>query len=265
MNNIVSNFDQILKFAQDYGLPLHKKKAVLREYLQTKILDLVYQEKDSFNLFFVGGSSLRLLYHLDRFSEDLDFDIVNLEDSQISHLVQNIHQRFLKENIKVDLYKNITPKRSYFEFRFKDLLYQLNLTANEEENLRIKLDFERFWQGQTRKTVLLNRYGFLINVVTIPLVQMIVQKLFAYTKRRQTLARDIYDLVWLYAQGARPERKFMETNKLAPDFIFRAKEKFIKEKKRIKNFQLKLKPFLIDENGLEKITLFPKVIDNILF
>ena len=87
MNNIVSNFDQILEFGKSYGAPLTKKKGILREYLQTKIIDIFYQEKVSVNLFFIGGTSLRLLRNTDRFSEDLDFDTIKISAKQIDKLI----------------------------------------------------------------------------------------------------------------------------------------------------------------------------------
>ena len=90
MNNIVANFEQILSFAQEYGLPVSKKRAILREFLQVKILNIIYQQKASSLLSFTGGTSLRLLKNLDRFSEDLDFDNLGLEHKNISSIVENV-------------------------------------------------------------------------------------------------------------------------------------------------------------------------------
>lgn len=261
MNNIVSNFAQILDFAKSYALPLSKKRAILREYLQVKILDFIYQNKVSLNLFFVGGTSLRLLYNLNRFSEDLDFDAVKTKQSQIKKLMENTHQKLLKENIAVDFYQNITSKRAYYEFRFKDLLYELRLSGNREEKLMIKLDFETFWQGQERKTLLLNRYGFLANIITLPLDQILTQKLFAYTRRKQTLPRDIYDIVWLIAHQAKLDKNLVKKNRLPRDLAFQAINKFQRERRKLKNFKLRLKPFLVNENEAEKLVLLPQVLN----
>lgn len=260
MNNIVTNFDQILEFGRNYGLPMTKKRGILREYLQVKILDLIYQEKISVNLFFVGGTCLRLLYGLDRFSEDLDFDLVAIDQPQAKKLMKSVYQQLLRENISVDFYQNITARRAYWEFRFKNLLYELGLTTQPEEKLMIKFDFETFWQGQKRQVVLLNRYGFLVNVVTIPLDQILTQKLFAYTRRKQTLPRDIYDIIWLIAQGAKPDWSFAKKNNLPLDLVGEVIAKFEKEKKKLKTLKLKLKPFLVNENNVEKLELFPKLV-----
>ncbi len=264
MNNIVANFEQILEFAKSYGLPLAKKRAILREYLQSKILEIIYKQKISINLFFVGGTSLRLLRGLDRFSEDLDFDLINIEDSQIDNLTDSLVRQLRQENINVDFYRNKTEKRIYYELRFKDLLYELGISSNPEEKLMIKLDFERFWRGQRREVVLFNRYGFLTEVVTIPLNQALVQKFLAYLNRKQTLPRDIYDIIWLYSQGARIDWEYVKANHIPKDFLKKALIKFQQEEKNLKLIRRKLRPFLINEDNIEKLSFFPKVITQLL-
>src|SRR3990167_3338328 len=140
MNNAIANFNEILRFAKSYGLPPEKKRAILREYLQTKILSLLYRESTSQNLFFVGGTALRLLRGLDRFSEDLDFDAVGITSHQSRLLVNTVLQRLRQEDITVELHQNKTMKRWYFELRFPGLLTQLQLSPNRDEKLMIKLD-----------------------------------------------------------------------------------------------------------------------------
>ena len=261
MNNIIDNFGQILEFAKGYGIPQTKERGILREYLQTKILELVYQTNQSVNLFFVGGTSLRLLYGLDRFSEDLDFDFINISFGKIDRLMEAICQKLKKENIELDFYRNQTARRLYFEFRFRNLLNLLKITSDKEEKLVIKFDFENFWQGQQRKTILLKRYGFLANIVTIPLEQILVQKLFAYIKRKQTLPRDIYDLVWFYSREIKPDWDFAKKNHLPASLLAQTKEKFEKEKNKIEDFKIRLKPFLLEEKNVGKINLLGQILE----
>jgi predicted nucleotidyltransferase component of viral defense system len=260
MNNVITDFPKILELAKGYGLSLGKKRAILREYLQVKILDLIYQEKISSHLYFVGGTSLRLLYGLDRFSEDLDFDIAKIPQGKIDSLVNKIFNILQKENIELQLYRNITSRRIYYEFRFIKLLYQLRLSSHRDEKLMIKFDFERFWQGENREVILLNRYGFLSNVVTINFDQILTQKLTAYLKRGETQPRDIYDIVWLASQGAKIDRRFLIKNNIPKDLLTKAKEKFMIEKNKLRGFKLRLRPFLINESSVNKLDLFPQII-----
>ncbi|MDP2918130.1 MAG: nucleotidyl transferase AbiEii/AbiGii toxin family protein, partial [bacterium] len=237
MNSLIGLWPPILEFGQQYGLPAGKKRAILREYLQTKILGLIYRQKISRQLFFTGGTALRLLYNLDRFSEDLDFDLGEINSAQVKKLLAQIAIQLKRENISVKLYHNITSKRSYFELRFPDLLAALKLSPNTEEKLAVKLDFEKFWIGHQPTPVILERYGLLATVVTLPLDQILVQKLFAYPHRRQTLPRDLYDLVWLIAQKARPDPLFLKKNHLSGQIIAQAQKKFAAEKNHFKTLK----------------------------
>lgn len=51
------------------------KRFLLREYLQYKILEIVFgASKYANQLCFLGGTCLRIVHNTSRFSEDLDFD-----------------------------------------------------------------------------------------------------------------------------------------------------------------------------------------------
>jgi len=257
MNQIIDNYSEILKFAKSYGLPPTKKRAIIREYLQSKILSLFYQNNISLNYFFIGGTSLRLLHGLDRFSEDMDFDLKVYNQKDISDLISVVHKLLKKENIEVDFYKNITSKRAYFELRFPNLLPR-------DEKLRIKFDFENYWTGHKREIILFNHYGFLINVISIPLDQILVQKLYAYLNRKQTLSRDIYDIIWLVGHNTKIDPDFAKKNKInLSDLLLKVKRKYLAEKSTLKNLKAKLQPFLINEKNVTKLDYFLNIINTI--
>ncbi len=260
MNNITVNFEEIVRFARDYGLPPEKKRAIVREYLQTIILSFVYQEKISKNLFFVGGTALRMLRGLDRFSEDLDFDAVKIKNTQIKELILTVMGRLERENVHTELYKNVTPKKSFYELRFPNLLAQLQLSPNTSEKLMVKLDIESFWQGQKRETVFVNRYGFLATVVTKSLEQVAVEKLAAYLGREETQPRDLYDLVWLLSRGIKPDLHFAQKNNLPADLLGQARKKFVGEQKLLPRYKTKLRPFLFDEKQVHRLDFFEELI-----
>lgn len=67
---------------------------MVKEYLQCQILEFLSHTSYLEHLVFIGGTNLRLIKRIDRFSEDLDFDCKDLNaedflrmtDSVISHL-----------------------------------------------------------------------------------------------------------------------------------------------------------------------------------
>lgn len=65
-----------------YPEQLHSfKRFMLREYLQHKILQFVYQSPFAGKFAFLGGTCLRIVHGNSRFSEDLDFDNFGLTKS----------------------------------------------------------------------------------------------------------------------------------------------------------------------------------------
>jgi len=66
--------EQALMIAKQFNNPGEKLNR-LREYLQTFILHSFHESEAFANLAFVGGTALRFLFQLPRFSEDLDFTL----------------------------------------------------------------------------------------------------------------------------------------------------------------------------------------------
>ena len=50
------------------------KRNILREYLQYKILEIMFASEYATKLSFLGGTALRIVYGNTRFSADVDFD-----------------------------------------------------------------------------------------------------------------------------------------------------------------------------------------------
>ena len=73
------------------------KKNLLREYLQYKILEIIFNSKLNNKLSFLGGTALRIVYDNSRFSEDLDFDNFALKQNEFSLLMEEIKIKLQKE------------------------------------------------------------------------------------------------------------------------------------------------------------------------
>lgn len=61
-----------------------EKYNFLREYLQMFILKIIDEKGYFKNLSFVGGTALRILHQLNRFSEDLNFCLIDKHDYHFS-------------------------------------------------------------------------------------------------------------------------------------------------------------------------------------
>ena len=62
------------------------KESILKEYLQYKILNSIFNSEHANKLAFLGGTALRIVYGSTRFSEDLDFDNFALTETVFTDL-----------------------------------------------------------------------------------------------------------------------------------------------------------------------------------
>lgn len=263
MNNVVSNFTQLETLARSYGVDLTNQRAILREYLQSLILYEMYSQPIAKNLYFIGGTALRILHNLNRFSEDLDFDYDSekITEKEIVSLLESLVNELSFRNIHCELYKNKTSERSYYEFRFTKLLQQLELSPYDQEKLVIKFDFEPAWQGSRRELVTMNRYTFVKKISSLTIEQLFSKKLIAYLERSETMPRDIYDIVWFKSLGNSLDNKFLSSNGYdGQQLIEKVKQKYFEEEHKLDAYKRRLKPLLFSEGKLEMVDLLPELL-----
>lgn len=115
------------------------KRFILREYLQHKILQIVFDSEFANRLCFLGGTCLRIVHGNNRFSEDLDFDNFGMEESEFQKVAQTIERELEKEGYQVEM-KTILKSAFHCHIRFPELLYKEGLSGHLEEKILIQLD-----------------------------------------------------------------------------------------------------------------------------
>lgn len=111
------NIEQIKKFYPNYlqNNPVFKKY-MLKEYIQLLILDYLSRSQNISKLSFIGGTNLRLIKGIDRFSEDLDFDCTNFSLPEFNQMGNKV-LRFLELNgFRVETKKNQNTKLKAFRY-----------------------------------------------------------------------------------------------------------------------------------------------------
>ena len=87
-----------------YPPQLHDRTSfLLREYLQYRMLQLIFRSVHGPKLVFLGGTCLRLLHGNQRFSEDLDFDNKGLTADQFKALADEVGRGLEREGYQVVL------------------------------------------------------------------------------------------------------------------------------------------------------------------
>ena len=85
-----------------------------------------------------------------------------------------------------------------------------------------------------------------------------MEKLAAYVNRKQTQARDVYDVAWLFSRGAGIDRRFLAKNKLI-NLVKKAQAKW-QEEGVSRTMLNKINPFLFDASEARKLELFGEVL-----
>src|ERR1700733_6865813 len=79
------------------------KRFLLREYLQHKVLQIIFDSEFANKLAFLGGTCLRIVHGNARFSEDVDFDNFNISEDAFEKVAGIIHQELKNEGYSVEL------------------------------------------------------------------------------------------------------------------------------------------------------------------
>src|SRR3990167_8155252 len=80
------------------------KENILKEYLQYKILNSIFNSEYAAKLVFLGGTALRIVYGSTRFSEDLDFDNFTLSEQEFTDLSTIIKNDLTLEGLTVEIH-----------------------------------------------------------------------------------------------------------------------------------------------------------------
>jgi len=193
---------------------------VRREYCQHLFLSYFYQQPSTDQVYFKGGTALRVIYHSPRFSEDLDFsasltDIHPLEDAVVGTLAE-----IARENIDVDITESKITSGGYLGiilFRSDDVPIAVQL----EISLR---------EGDKRGEAVTIVSDFIPAYTLLALArdQLIDEKIRALLSRKK--ARDFYDLYFLLRANLLPPGK-RDTLPLVLETVRKSKIDFEQELK----------------------------------
>lgn len=197
----------------------------LKEILQEIIL-LGLDRSDFFEkAAFYGGTALRILYGLDRFSEDLDFTLLKADpkfklDSYFSGLDQELkafgfevslqrinkniqsttESAFLKANTQI-LFLNIQGAKAHAQ----------KLQKNQLLKIKFEIDVEPATSFETEIKTLFLPSPY--TVKTLNLESLFAGKMHAALVRNwktRVKGRDFYDVQWYLARGAALNKNYLE-------------------------------------------------------
>ncbi|MFA6409893.1 MAG: nucleotidyl transferase AbiEii/AbiGii toxin family protein [Gammaproteobacteria bacterium] len=228
----------------------------LREYLQLLILK-VLDEKGHFKFIaFVGGTALRILYDLHRFSEDLDFALVNKKHYSLPKIAEDLEYELTKYNFPATVKYKDKNNVAVVYIKFGELLAAAGLSNLAAQKIFIKMEIDEFPpEGfQTELSVINKDFFAAINHYDLP--SLFAGKLHAILCRKYTKGRDYYDLLWYLSHNTEPNFKLLnaavlQTQGKNPHFDKESLKNALSKKITETDFKLVLNdvdPFLQDTN-----------------
>lgn len=171
-------------------LDLRPEDALHKSYLNRLLMEIIDQPLMAHYLAFKGGTCSSMLGYLDRFSVDLDFDV--LKDADETILRKEFHQVFNYLGLKVT---GELDKVLFFQLRYPSNPGKRNTLKVSGSSLKVN--------ANQYKVQYFSEIDRLMNSQTIE--TMFANKLVAVTDRyelHQTIAgRDIYDVHYFFVHG----------------------------------------------------------------
>jgi predicted nucleotidyltransferase component of viral defense system len=184
---------------------------VIREYLQARILEVLQRSGAFQDWAFLGGTALRFLYRLPRFSEDLDFSrTVASGPTAAVQMEFRKHTDSIRRVLEAETYTvelHLRPENTVQSafIAFPGLLHELGLSPHREQKLSIKIEVDTNPPAHAVLDRTLVRTHVFLNLQHYDKASLLAGKLHALLSRPYTKGRDVYDLMWYLSDPGWPE------------------------------------------------------------
>lgn len=196
MNTI---FDQMLSRYEIQTI--EDKHNALHEIMQEISLSALYRSGFFDKAAFYGGTCLRIFHQLPRFSEDLDFSLLEKNELfSLDHYMDAIKDEFRLHGREVEIIKKTKTVKTNIESAFlKDNTEIYDISFQTEKAIKIKIEVDKNPPlcFETEQKLLLLPFSFMVRCFSIP--HLFAGKMHAFlfrTWKNRLKGRDWYDLEW---------------------------------------------------------------------
>jgi predicted nucleotidyltransferase component of viral defense system len=229
---------------------------LLREYLQYQILQILFSGPHANKFSFLGGTCLRIVYHNNRFSEDLDFDNRGLSPADFDQVAAGIKRGLELLGLQVEL-ENVYRGAYHCYIKFPGLLFQTGLSGHKEQKILIQLDTEDQGYRYQPEIKFINKFDVFCSIPTTPLPVLLAQKFFALFNRKQPKGRDFFDITFLMGMGVRPDYAFLKLKTgISTPAELKAKTLAHGEQLDFEYLANDVRAFLFNPSDLRRVLLF---------
>lgn len=170
---------------------------LVREYLQARLLGGLQRAGAMTQLAFQGGTCLRFVHGLPRFSEDLDFTLERRGDSyDFRSVLKQLQRELVAEAYAVQV--KVSDKKAVHSafVSLPGLLFELGLSPNSTQVIAVKIEVDTNPPaGAVMETTVLRRH-LALHLQHHDRASLLAGKLHAILQRSYVKGRDWFDLFW---------------------------------------------------------------------
>ncbi len=251
---------------------LEQEKEALREIIQEIALLGLWRSKFFEHAAFYGGTALRILYGLDRFSEDLDFTLLNeSKDFKLQSYCRGVRDELIAYGFDAEVEVKNKKQQTATESAFikADTIIHLikvesQFKASKGEVLKVKFELDtapaKYFETEVKQFFWPHPYS----VKTCDLPSLFAGKLhacFCRDRIANVKGRDFYDFLWYVGKGVKPnytylEAKLRQSGHWPVDRIFEVNAFRTWAQERIQQVDLSLA-----KRDVERFIRHPRVLD----
>jgi predicted nucleotidyltransferase component of viral defense system len=189
----------------------------LREIMQQIALAGLYRMGFFEKAAFYGGTALRIFYQLDRFSEDLDFSLLQPDanfsfESYLPGLIKEFESLGLQVSVREKTKSNVSSIESAFlksetiwrELVLENIIPQSGINQPVAIKIKLEVDKNPPLNFQAEEKLLLQPFSFYVKCLILP--DLFAGKMHALLFRKcgtNVKGRDWYDLEWYIKKGVK--------------------------------------------------------------
>jgi len=194
---------------------IQETEQALREIMQEITLAGLYRGNFYKHAAFYGGTALRIFHGLNRFSEDLDFSLLE-KDAEFelelffNAVVEEFNALGMHISLKHKTKLNISNIDSAFlksetlwsELIFESTIHQIKFPSKPSIKIKIEVDIVPPLNFETENLLLSKPFSFYVNCFTLP--NLFAGKMHALLFRKwknRVKGRDWYDMEWYIKNG----------------------------------------------------------------
>jgi predicted nucleotidyltransferase component of viral defense system len=254
-------YESLIEQAKSRGMPPTKIRGILREYLQILILKELYRTEPGKKLYFTGGTYLRLLYNLKRFSEDLDFNtnkITKKEFEQVQKIITTELKRLgLDVKLQFSHWGNVYVSKLIFPKVEK--LYNVVSKYSKKEGIIIKVETNRPKWKIKSETQVISGFGEFFTCICTEKGVLFADKIDALNKKRR--GRHLYDILFMLSNKLPLSKGVLKALGIKKDPLQLIADRVNNSSRaELKRQAEILRPFLFDEREADLLINAHKII-----